>query len=492
MSFSVRLYEFSKKENSTARPSGTGTEYDCILVRDSGVLQPVIELKMPLTQDPAAYDYAYIPAFERYYFISEWKFQGALWHAHMIVDALATWRGTIGSQSFYVLRSSAQKDGSIMDTMYPVKDTYSISANNADGGAWFNPNSGSWLTNGYFIVGILSYNTYTDAIGGVNYYAMLPGSFNVLMQEMFKEDGQYSNAVKNIFDPISNYSNQQKANLLYVCENPYNDYIKSVTWVPDAPTTGSVQNTIYLGKTQITGVHYLTVNVRQTKQYTSTITIPKHPLTSARGSYTNLKPFTELYLSLPKIGYVEVDPVYFADRSVMRISLDIDPITGDGMYRVYAQQSSDDILGYEIARFYCPIGVSVSIVQGKELGTKAEAMGGFISNALSALSSPGSIASLPAAIANVQRAEKSAGTTIGSNGGWLGLQAAFATPRLIAIHHDIAADDNAQNGRPLCQVKTPASLGGYMMIQDADIQAPATSQELAAIKQYMEAGFYYE
>lgn len=162
------------------------------------------------------------------------------------------------------------------------------------------------------------------------------------------------------------------------------------------------------------------------------------------------------------------------------------------MYRVYAQQSSDDILGYEIARFYCPIGVSVSIVQGKELGTKAEAMGGFISNALAALSSPGSIASLPAAIANVQRAEKSAGTTIGSNGGWLGLQAAFATPRLIAIHHDIAADDNAQNGRPLCQVKTPASLGGYMMIQDADIQAPATSQELAAIKQYMEAGFYYE
>lgn len=492
MSFSVRLYEFSKKENSTARPSGTGTEYDCTLVRGSGILAPVIELKIPLTQDPAAYNYAYIPNFERYYYISEWTFEGALWHAQMTVDALATWKGTIGSQSFYVLRSSAQKDGTIIDTMYPVKDTFSISAQNADGGAWFNPNSGSWLTNGYFIVGILSYNTYTDAIGGVNYYAMLPGSFNVLMQEMFKEDGQYSNAVKNIFDPISNYSNAQKANLLYVCENPYNDYIKSVTWVPDAPVGDSVQNTIYLGKTQITGVNYKTVNVRQTKHYQSVISIPKHPLTGSRGSYCNLSPYTELYLSLPKIGFVEVDPVYFADRSTMLISLDIDPVTGDGMYRLYTREGSDSILSYEVARWYAPIGVSVSIAQGKEIGTKAEAVGSLVSTAISALTSPGSIASLPAAIANVQRANKSAGATIGNNGGWIGLGGEFATPRLIAIFHDIAADDNSHNGRPLCQVKTPSSLGGYMMIQDADIQAPATSQELAAIKNYMESGFYYE
>lgn len=492
MSFPVRLYEFSKKENSTARPSGTGKEYDCILVRGSGVLEPVIELKMSLTSDPAAYNYAYIPAFERYYYISEWTFEGALWRARMTVDALATWRGTIGSQSFYILRASGAKDGSIIDTMYPVKDTFTVTAKNADGGAWFNPSDGSWLTNGYFVVGILSYNTYTDAIGGVNYYAMLPGSFNVLMQEMFKEDGQYSQKNYNVFNPISNYSNTQKANLLYICENPYNDFIKSVTWVPDAPVDDTVHSSIYLGKTEITGVKYKTVNVRKTKHYQSVISIPKHPLTSARGSYCNLAPFTELYLSLPKIGFVEVDPVYFADRSSMLISLDIDPITGEGMYRLYTRQGSDDIVSYEVARWYCPIGVSVSIAQGKELGTRAEAMGGLISTALNTLTSPGSIAQLPAAIANVQRASKSAGPTLGNNGGWLGINSAFTTPRLIAIHHDIAADDNSHNGRPLCQVRTPSSLGGYMMVQDADIQAPATSQELAAIKNYMESGFYYE
>ena len=491
MSFTVNLYTFSKKENSTARPSGSGTQYDCVLVRGSGVLQPVIELKLYLSSDPAAYNYAYIAAFERYYYISEWTFEGALWRANMTVDALASWKGTIGGQSFYVLRSSAQKDGTIMDTMYPVKSTFSVATSESNE-RWFNIGS-SWLTNGYFIIGMLSYNDYTNAIGGVNYYATLPGNFNALMQKMFDVDGEWSNAVKQVFDPISNYSNTQKANMLYVCENPYNDFIKSVTWVPDAPVSTTIYNSMYLGATQITGVPYKTVNIRGTKNYRSNISIPKHPLSSSRGSYTNLAPFTEMYLSLPKIGLVELDPSYFADRSSMAVTLDIDPITGEGLYRVYARSADSGLSEeWEISRWYAPIGVSVSISQGKELGTRAGAIGQLVSTAFNALTSPGSIAALPAAIANVERAQKSAGATLGNNGGWLGLQAEFTKPRLICIFRDIAADDNSHNGRPLCQVKQVSSLGGYMKIQDADIQAAATSQELASIKSYMESGFYYE
>lgn len=496
MSFSVRLYEFSKKENSTARPSGTGTEYDCILVRDSGVLQPVIELKIPLTQDPAAYNYAYIPAFERYYFISEWKFQGALWHAHMIVDALATWRGTIGSQSFYVLRSSAQKDGTIIDSMYPVKDTFSIAVQAQEGGSaawWDDPATANWLINGYFILGILSYTGSNDMIGGINYIAILPGNMGSLLKEMFSDEGQFATKNFNVFAPISNYTNEQKANMLYVCENPYSDYIKSVTWVPDAPTVGSpVHSGFYLGKTLITGIPYMNVNIRSTKRYTATFQIPKHPLTNSRGSYVNLSPFTELFIQLPKLGSLDLDTSYFASRNYLFVTLDIDPITGDGLYRVLTSDTNGLINAVEVTRFFSPVGVQIAITGGKEYGSKISALGSAISSALNVLNNPGAITALPSAIASVVRANKSAAPTIGDNGGWLGLQGVQRSPYLQAIFHDIAADDNAQNGRPLCQVKTPASLGGYMMIQDADIQAPATSQELAAIKQYMEAGFYYE
>lgn len=489
MAFTVNFYTFSKKENSTARPSGSGTSYDCVLVRGSGVLEPVIELKIALSSNPSLYNYAYIAAFERYYYISEWTFEGALWRARMTVDALATWKTTIGSQSFYVLRASAQKDGTIMDTMYPVKDTYTITG--VSGGTWFSADEGSWLTNGYFVVGLLSWNNHTNAIGGVNYYAMLPGTFNVFMQKMFDVDGEYATINKRIFNPISEYTNEQKANLLYVCENPYNDYIKSVTWVPDAPVSEDVYRELYLGSTQFTALPYKVVDIRKTKQYVAQFTIPKHPLSATRGSYTNLEPFTEMYLKLPKLGTVPIDPSYFANAAIMNLILDIDPVTGEGLFRLGAQATGQSA-GYEIMRWYAPIGVSVSIAQGKEYGTRAEAVGQLASSVLNSLKNPGSIAALPAAIASVERAYKSAGPTLGNNGGWLGLSNGEANPYLYVVHRDITADDNAQNGRPLCQVVTPASLGGYMMVQDADIQAAATSQELAAIKSYMESGFYYE
>lgn len=491
MAFSVRLYEFSKKENSTARPSGTGTEYDCILVRGSGVLQPIIELKLALTTDPAAYNYAYIPAFERYYYISEWTFEGALWRARMTVDALATWKGTIGGQSFYILRASGAKDGSIIDTMYPVKDTFSI-AIKAGSNEWFDPGEGSYLASGYFVVGLLSYADTSSIIGGVNYYAFTPAWYRNFINALFSETGQYSNAVKNVFDPISNYSDAQKSNLLYVCENPFDDYIKSVTWVPDIPSGATGASSLYLGKVHLTGVNHYVLNFRAAKRYTDTIELSKHPLTNARGSYVNCAPYTEYFLRLPKVGMIPIDASYFASKNYLSVTLDVDPVTGEGLFRILVSDSSGLINAMEIDRFYAPIGVSIALAQGKELGTRAGAIGQLVSAAVNAITSPGSIAQLPAAIANVQRAEKSAGATLGNNGGWLGLSGTNGRPYLIQVFRDIAADDNGHNGRPLCQVRTPSSLGGYMMVQDADIEAPATSQELAAIKNYMESGFYYE
>ena len=41
MAFSVKFYSFSKKENSTAQPSG-GTEYQCQIKRESGLINPEI------------------------------------------------------------------------------------------------------------------------------------------------------------------------------------------------------------------------------------------------------------------------------------------------------------------------------------------------------------------------------------------------------------------------------------------------------------------
>ena len=63
MSFTVTLYNFSKKENSTGRPA-SGADFPCVLKDGTGILNPVITLDLGLSSSPAGYNYAYIHAFK--------------------------------------------------------------------------------------------------------------------------------------------------------------------------------------------------------------------------------------------------------------------------------------------------------------------------------------------------------------------------------------------------------------------------------------------
>ena len=99
MGFTVNLYTLSKRDNSTKRPTGNGTQFSCIIKSGSGILHPTISLDLGKTNDPSQYNYAYIPDFDRYYFIEEWYFDRALWTASLKVDVLATYKTEIGNSN---------------------------------------------------------------------------------------------------------------------------------------------------------------------------------------------------------------------------------------------------------------------------------------------------------------------------------------------------------------------------------------------------------
>ena len=115
----IYFFTFSKKYNSTAQPViSSGTEFDCVLKSDTGVIAPTIELNVGLTVNPSAYNFAYIPDFARYYWVTEWDFVQSTWIASLSVDVLATWKPYIGDTSMYVYRSSNEYDGNIPDNKY--------------------------------------------------------------------------------------------------------------------------------------------------------------------------------------------------------------------------------------------------------------------------------------------------------------------------------------------------------------------------------------
>ena len=56
----------------------------------------------------------------------------------------------------------------------------------------------------------------------------------------------------------------------------------------------------------------------------------------------------------------------------------------------------------------------------------------------------------------------------------------------------VADDDNAQKGRPLCQVKTINTLSGFIMVDTPDVSLACLEPERQQIAAFMANGFFYE
>ena len=145
----VTFYSFSKRVNSTARPSG-GTSYGVTLKEGCSVLRPSIRLIWRSGGSPAGWNYAYIPDFGRYYWVTNWSYDERQWTADLSVDVLASYKNGIGSSSQYVTRSASEYDGDVTDGLYPAKATPSKAT--ATGSLW---SPASTVANQVYVMAIM-------------------------------------------------------------------------------------------------------------------------------------------------------------------------------------------------------------------------------------------------------------------------------------------------------------------------------------------------
>lgn len=467
----VILYEFSKKENSTKVPTATGTSFNCILKKESGLVNPVIEFNIGLNEAPT-YNYAYIPSFNRYYFIDEWNNKQPLWQAILKADVLASWKNAIGNTNLYILRSSASYDGSITDMMYPTNTNITTYTNPTP---QFLVNS--VLEQGMFVIGVVDTSANFGSLSyyALNYYAMAQ-MVEALLSDNFadrlglKEKDATVALQKSLIDPIS--------------------YVKSCVYIPYA-----YEN--YSGSTSNLSVWGLPLGVTCKKVGTfvqvnrdTDFTLPKHPQANTRGNYCNVAPYTDMRLLFAPFGEIELDTMYLKNKTTLHVGLGVDVTNGVGMLTVTADNDSN----YIIHRSEAMVGVNISLSQvtkdyiGGALGVVGgigTSIGGGLSGSIGGITS-GILSAIGSGL-NFITPRLSTGTT--SSGTFITL---YPDIKLLANFYEIVADDNTHHGRPLCINAMPKDYGGYLLIQDGDIEAPATSNELQAIKQYLEGGFYYE
>ena len=453
------MYTFSKHENSTARPTGDGTTFDCLVKTPSSLMTPFIELQS--ASNPVAYNYAYIADFNRYYFINDWKFDRGLWYASLAVDVLATYKSEIGSTNLYVLRSSASHNKYAGDKWYPVS-TKTLSATGAT--QTWNITSSTAFNDGYYYITVLS-----PSGGGSTCYKLAPNDFISFLGALFSN---YNDA--SLWNTLEN----SVKNAVY---NPIN-YIYSCYWFP-FNLNGTSVNSIILGPyTYSVDAVRIGLGAYSTNH---NFTLTEHPQASARGYFTNFAPYSKRVFISPLFGRVEyVKQDWQGEASYAVTSyFEVDIRNGQGRFRtgdgcvninfpfgiqVPITQTSSNIFSKTGNLFKTGVMEAISAAEGNLFGMAFNAVG------------------LAGACASLYSYDMASTGSVGS-GMDFPIGITFDN-----IHYALVDNDNAHDGKPLCEVHTPSSLGGFMIIERGDVEANATLPELARIKSFLESGFYYE
>ena len=467
MSYTVSFYTFTKRSNSTKVPTSGNSDYACNIKNGSGILTPKVELNLGLTSDPSQYNYCHITAFDRWYYVTEWYFDHGLWTATCKVDVLATYKSQIGSTSMYVLRASASYDGSIVDNLYPMKTGCTYVHNTA---------SSPYIASGTYVVGCVGKNA---DYGSVSYYAMTKSELTTLCTYLVQDaiqDGvngftlnDCSIALQNsLIDPIQ--------------------YIKSCVFIPYSRSdlTTTTDTTFNIFNWTVPGLTGYRV-AGHTVIKTATLTISKHPSTSGRGNYVNTAPYTLLTLYVPPFGVINIDTTVTCNATQLDLELRTDTISGRGILTVECN-------GCVLHKLEAQIGVPIQLSQVTRdyVGAATSMVSGVTSAITGALTGNAASAVTGAinGIGNAVQALAPRQQSVGSGGGFTHLASVpwqldhqFFTP---------VNDDISQNGRPYCQMATPSSLTGYMLIQEGDVPIPGTKAEADEIRMLLEGGFYYE
>lgn len=489
---------FSKKLNSTKRPSGTvDLSIDGTLKEPSSMSNPVIKIKrLASDASPFSYTYAIIPSFGRFYFVEDWVWADGLWEVHLSIDVLGTWRSAIGAETEYILRtdSTTNFNGEITDTVYPAttdiesKETHAINAFVTD------------LTVGCYIVGIISGGQNYTSVGAITYYAMTATEFAALKDMLFSEDNlKIMEIIDQQGQALVTDLSQEVLKTMY---NPY-QYIASCMWFPFGKSAITNKTDV-----QALKIGWWGYPLSGSRLYAQTLefgemglAFTNHPQSATRGSYLNYAPYTRRTL-IGRFGTVAIDSTYFKDGDTLGVAYTIDLITGQARAMIERRYLVNNSNRYDIlAERHFLLGVPIQLAQvGTDyMGTAISAMntvGSAIGGAMSGFATGGiagaivgTISGSVSGIYNTLQSAMPQVETGGSNGSFL---APSTETVLLEQYFKIVDEDIHHKGRPLCEERRIDTLSGFILCAEGDLDLNCFDNERKMIADFLTTGFFWE
>ena len=470
----VTFFNFAKRRNSTAQPTG-GAAYDCILKESSSKLSPIIALKWHGGGAPR-YNMAFIPAYGRYYWIDNWTYEDRCWIASLSVDVLASYKAEIGAANKYVLRSASEFDIAVADSLYPAKNSVDIKLTELNG-----IDFASTFAGGRFVVSVtsdVSFGGYTEA--GANYYVMSSHQIPRLIDAAFTGTEQLWN-VESLGSDVGTVFKNFGDKISKSITNP-GQFINSIMWVPYVPITGSPAP-VKLGTFSAGFDAYVLGNPISIFTFYASDIRP-FPQQADVGYWKLDAPYVRYKLICPPFGSFDLPAdIVRENAGAVNGFVKVDCISG---------QATLELTNYGIeaaAQLGIPIQLAGASVN---YAAAAQAQANAISSPIKSLLSGdiiGAISGVPSGIISSMEAAAPSATQ-GAIGG--GMAALNAMRYVYTAYRAPVEEDIAEQGRPLCKLKTLSSLSGFILCAEGDIVAAASPAELSEIATYLTGGFFYE
>lgn len=433
----ITLYNFTKRRNSTKRPS-KGILVNVNLKEGCSHYNP----SFILTTNPT--NFSYLSWGTWYYYITDIvNTRNGVWTISCEIDVLATWKDDIKSTSAFVLYSTSSYDIGIPDTRLSTKPNYIVKTNVVT----------------YPIVGNPLYVVTYIGEGGASMKGITENSLTKLQNALSK------NAFAELFVDSSKAVSKMLSNTAQA--------ITGCTYIPHCSTSGRPMNIILAGGYN-TGASGTLVNRHDFA--TTSISIPWN---FSSGDFRNRSQYTSLLLLLPCYGYLQ---------------LNTDNYTGDSSITIDVfQDSATGTIAYKGKDFYCVANMGCNVqISTTTQGNLASGISSIASVGLQALTNP------IGAIGNVFNAVTSSMATnvgsVGSYGNTISMDSTLNI-EIVVMSHDTNVEPSSMAtnyGRPCNKVLSLSSLSGYVQTTNANVITWAPKQYKDEIDSLLNGGVYLE
>lgn len=497
MSFTVKLFEFQKRHNSTRRPQGAEWDITGVLREGCSLITPTISFQFDTDFSPMnnsfnlKFNYAYVAKFARYYWITDWTYEGGLWHAAMKVDVLATYRPQILATSAFVAYDDYITNNDIPDprlSMLTIKSASredalfaKLGQNDAGGGVIIVSCTGQNSTAAF----AMDASTITHMMNNVASY----WTSELLIPHY---PGDYTtDPLGTIFykltDMLITWLKSEAVNL--TSSGSAAENLRAAVQLPidiaDVPGTNQyiflgLYNTNTIGKRISNRLLYDQCEVNIPWRWSD---------------WRNNEPYTEIYLYIPYVGNMKMPNGDLINETKLKIYAVVDLLSGDAIFRVFAEPSDFLVASYtvNIGASY-PIGASgvnaAQTVTG--LGGAATAIAAGIAQGGWAGAAVGALG----AVTGIMAANTPNSSSVGGGGGGAS-QGVSGRCMCTVITHDVNQqpanpDANAIMGTPTMRVQSLANMTGYVETRGAAVSGNMTATEHAELNALLDSGIYIE